>query len=85
MQLAALAASGGEGEVVLFMVAGAVLAIFARPFTLWSLRPYFSKQQLAERYQPGHRRLQLFVRVSCVTSVLVGLFFFGWGVVTLLK
>jgi hypothetical protein len=67
------------------MVAGAVLVIFARRFTLWSLRPYFSKQRLAERTQPGHRRLRMFVTVSWVTSVLVGLFFVVAGIVSLLK
>lgn len=79
------AESTPKGTVVMFMVAGAALVIFARPFTLWSLRPYFSKQRLAERNQPGHRRLQLFVRASCITSVLTGLFFVVAGVVSLLK
>jgi hypothetical protein len=77
--------SDGNGEVVLFMVAGAVLVIFARRFTLWSLRPFVSKQRLAERDQPGHRRLQMFITVSWVTSVLVGLFFVVAGIVSLLK
>jgi hypothetical protein len=67
------------------MVAGAVLVIFARRFTLWSLRPYFSKRRLAERNQPGHRRLQTFVTVSWLTGVLVGLFFVALGIVSLLK
>jgi hypothetical protein len=59
--------------------------IFARRFTLWSLRPFVSKQRLAELNQPGHRRLRMFVNVSWVTSVLVGLFFVVTGIVSLLK
>jgi len=76
--------SDGNGEVVLFMVLGAVLAVFARRFTLWSLRPYFSKQRLAELDQPDHRRLRMFVNVLWVTGVLTGLFFVVAGIVSLL-
>ena len=75
----------GKEQVVLFMVAGAVLVVFARRFTLWSLRPFVSKQRLAERDQPDHRRLQMFINVSWVTSVLIGLFFVVAGIVSLLK
>jgi hypothetical protein len=78
-------ASTPTGTIVLFMVAGAVLVIFARRFTLWSLRPFVSKQRVAERDQPGHRRLQMFITVSWVTSVLVGLFFVVAGMVSLLN
>lgn len=74
-----------KSTIVLFMVPGAVLAVFACRFTLWSLRPYFSKQRLAELDQPGHRRLRMFVNVSWVTGVLIGLFFVVTGIVSLLK
>jgi hypothetical protein len=74
-----------NGGVVLFMALGVVLAVFARPFTAWSLRWVFSQQQLAERNQPGHRRLRLYYRFCVAGSVGVGLFFFVAGVVTLLK
>jgi hypothetical protein len=79
------ASSGGNGEVALFMVAGAILLIFGRRFTLWSLRPYFSKQRLAELDQPGQRRLRMFVNFSRGIGVLVGLFFVISGLVVLLK
>jgi hypothetical protein len=46
------------------MVLGAILVIFGRRFTLWSLRPYFSKQRLAELDQPDQRRLRMFVNFS---------------------
>jgi ABC-type amino acid transport system permease subunit len=69
----------------LFVVLGAVLAVFARRFTLWSLRPYFSKQRLAELDQPGQRRLRMFVNFSRGTGVLIGLFFVVTGIVSLLK
>jgi RHS repeat-associated protein len=46
-----------NGGVVLFMVLGVVLAVFARPFTAWSLRWVFSQQQLAERNEQGSTRL----------------------------
>jgi hypothetical protein len=74
-----------NGGVVLFMVVGMVLAVFARPFTAWSLRRVFSEQQLAERNQPGHRRLRLYYRFCVAGSVGVGLFFVIAGVVVLLK
>jgi hypothetical protein len=67
------------------MVLGAVLAVFARRFTLWSLRPYFSKQRLAELDQPGQHRLRMFVNVSWLTGVLIGLCFVVTGIVSLLK
>jgi hypothetical protein len=73
-----------NGVTVVFMVLGAVLVVFARPFALLSLRPYFSKQQLAERDKPEHRRLRLFVTVMCAIEVVVGLFFVVAGVVALL-
>jgi ABC-type amino acid transport system permease subunit len=74
-----------KSTIVLFMVLGAVLAVFARRFTLWSLRPYFSKQRLAELDQPGQRRLRMFVNFSRGTGVLIGLFFVVTGIVGLLK
>jgi hypothetical protein len=74
-----------NGGIVLFMVLGAMLAIFARPSTLWSLRWVFSSQQLAERNQPGHRRLRLFYRFGVAGHIGLGLFFFVAGVVVLLK
>lgn len=74
-----------NGGVVLFMVLGAVLVVFARPFTAWSLRWVFSQQRLAERNQPGHERLRLYYRFCVAGSVGVGLFFFVAGVFTLLK
>jgi hypothetical protein len=73
-----------NGVIVVFMVLGAVLVVFARPFALLSLRPYFSKQQLAERDRPEHRRLRVFVTVTSAIEVAVGLFFVVAGVVTLL-
>jgi hypothetical protein len=74
-----------NGGVVLFMVVGAVLAVFARPFTTWSLRRVFSQQQLAERNEPGHARLRFYYRFCVAGSVGVGLFFVISGVVVLLK
>jgi hypothetical protein len=74
-----------KSTIVLFMVLGAVLAVFARRFTLWSLRPYFSKQRLAELDQPGQRRLRMFVNFSRGTGVVIGLFFVVTGIVSLLK
>lgn len=74
-----------KSTIVLFMVLGAILVIFARRFTLWSLRPYFCKQRLAELDQPDHRRLRMFVNVLWVTGVLTGLFFVVAGIVSLLK
>jgi hypothetical protein len=73
-----------NGVIVMFMVLGAALVIFARPFAVLSLRPYFSKQQLAERDKPEHRRLQLFVTVTCAIEVIFGLSFVVAGVVALL-
>lgn len=73
-----------NGGVVLFMVVGAVLAVFARPFTACSLRWVFSQQQLAERNEPAHERLRWYYRFCVAGSVGVGLFFVVAGVVTLL-
>ena len=73
-----------NGVIVVFMVLGAVLVVFARPFALLSLRPYFSKQQLTERHKPEHRRLQLLVTVTCAIEVVVGLFFVAAGIVSFL-
>jgi hypothetical protein len=73
-----------NGVIVMFMVLGAVLVVFARPFALLSLRPYFSRQQLAERHKPEHRRLRVFVTVTCVIEIVFGLFFVVGGVVALL-
>jgi hypothetical protein len=66
------------------MMLGAVLVVFARPFALLSLRPYIPKQQLAERHKPEHRRLRLFVTVTCAIEVVVGLSFVVAGIVSLL-
>ncbi len=74
-----------NGAVVLFMVIGTVIAVFARPLTLRSLRWGFSAQQLAERNQPGHGRLRLFYRFCVAGHICLGLFFFGAGVFTLLN
>jgi hypothetical protein len=74
-----------KSTIVLFMVLGAILVIFGRRFTLWSLRPYFSKQRLAELDQPGQRRLRMFVNFSRGTGVLIGLFFVVTGILSLLK
>lgn len=71
--------------IVLFMVLGAILLICGRRFTLWSLRPYFSKQRLAELDQPRQRRLRLFVNFSRGTGIIIGLFFVVTGIVSLLK
>jgi hypothetical protein len=73
-----------NGVVVMFMVLGTVLVVFARPFALLSLRPYFSKQQLAERDKPEHWRLRLFVTLTCAIEIVVGLFFVVAGVISLL-
>jgi len=67
------------------MVLGAILLICGRRFTLWSLRPYFSKQRLAELDQPRQRRLRLFVNFSRGTGIIIGLFFVVTGIVSLLK
>lgn len=74
-----------NGGAVLFMVLGAVLAVFARPSTAWSLRWVFSRQHLAERNQPGHARLRLYYRLCVAGHIGLGLFFFVAGAVTLLK
>jgi hypothetical protein len=73
-----------DGVIVLFMVVGGALVIFARPFAMFSLRPYFTKQELAELDKPEHRRLRLIFRVSCAIEVVVGLFFVVAGLVSLL-
>jgi hypothetical protein len=70
--------------IVLFIVLGAVLAVFARTLTAWSLRWGFSAQQLAERNRPSHERLRLFYRLCVAGHIGLGLFFFVAGVVTLL-
>jgi hypothetical protein len=73
----------GNGVIVMFMVLGALLVVFARPFALLSLRPYFSKQHLAERHEPEHRRLRRFVAATIAIEVGVGLFFVVAGLVAL--
>jgi len=74
-----------NGGVVFFMVLGAVLTVFARPFTAWSLRWVFSQQQLAERNEPGHERLRFYYRFCVAGHIGLGLFFVISGVVVLLK
>jgi len=74
-----------NGVVVLFMLLGAVLVVFARPFTASNLRPFVSKEQLAERNQPNHRRVRRFYRVGVAMHIVVGLCFFVSGVVILVK
>jgi hypothetical protein len=47
-----------SGAPVLFGLAGAAIALFARQSVRFSLRPFVSKQRLAEMDKPEHRRLR---------------------------
>jgi hypothetical protein len=67
-------------RTVVFVVIGVAFLIFGRQFAQLNLRPFVSKQQIAERNKPGHRRLRIAFAWIWATNILVGLFFIFDGV-----
>lgn len=69
----------GFGNIVAVLI-GVAFLIFGRQFAQLNLRPFVSKQQIAERNEPGHRRLRLAFTWIWATNILVGLFLILDGV-----
>jgi hypothetical protein len=67
------------GDIVVVLV-GVAFLVFGRQFAQINLRPFVSRQQLAERGKPGHRRLRMAFTWIWAANIAVGLIFIYAGV-----